>query len=117
MKRGSISSTLFALACLAAAGLSAQILGAGIWGTAFVVFGGLVASGPYFRAMREPARAIALLAAIVAFLAVALGLLAATIGGTFRLPNDQALLLTAIGLIGVFGIAAFRTLQSGQSES
>ncbi len=43
-------------------------------------------------------------------LAAALGLLAATTGGSFRLPADQALLLTMIGAIGVFGIAAHRGL-------
>ena len=37
-----------------------------------------------------------------------LALLAATIGGSFRLPQEQALLLAALGFMGVFGIVAFK---------
>lgn len=110
MKRGTVSCSLFAIACVAAAALSAQILGPGMWGAIFLGAGVIVAISPYFPAMRGPGRVVAVFAGVLAFLAAALGLLAATIGGSFRLPADQAFLLLAFGFIGVFGIAAFRRL-------
>ncbi len=110
MKPGSLSSALYALSCLAAAGLSAQILGPGMWGAIFLGAGLFVGASPYYPPLQQPAGAIALISAILAFLAVALGLLAASTGGSFRLPADQALLLTLIGAIGVFGIAVHRVL-------
>jgi len=110
MKPGSISTALYALACLASAALSAQILGPGMWGGVFLCAGLFVGASPYFPVIRQPAKSIALLSAILAFLAVALGLLAATTGGSFRLPTDQAFLLTMIGAIGVFGIVVHRAL-------
>lgn len=110
MKRGAFSSILFALACLVTTVLSARILGEGMWGTVIAVAGMVVAISPHVELIRGLGRAIALIAAILAFLAVALGLLAATTGRSFRLPADQAWLLIAIGSLGVFGIAVSRRL-------
>jgi len=117
MRRGAISTIFFGLACIVTAGLSAQILGLGMWSAIFLVAGIIVAISPYFDPIRELTRVIGLVAAILAFLAVALGLLAATIGGSFRLPADQALLLAAIGFIGVFGVAVYKTLRSRQDAT
>ena len=117
MKPGSISSAIFGLACVATMWQSAQILGTGLWGWAFLAVGCFVAVGPYVAALRGPARAVALVFGILAFLAVALGLLAATIGGSFRLPDDQALLLVTFCVVGVFGIVVFKVLRSERSPA
>jgi hypothetical protein len=109
MKPGSISSANFALSCIAAAMVSGNILGPGMWGAIFLSAGLVVAAGPYYRPIGGVARAIALVAATLALLAVALGLLAGTTGGSFRLPDDQAFLLFLLFVIGVFGIAVHKT--------
>ena len=114
MKSGSLSTAVFAFTCFAAAALSFRILGPGLWGGVFVVVGVLIGASPYIGAMREPARAIALLQTMLAFLAVILVLLAATTGGSFRLPDDQALLLAMIGAIGALGLIVRRSLRGDQ---
>ena len=111
MKPGSITTVVFALGCAAIAWQSAQILGTGFWGWAILATGVFIAAGPYYRRIRGLARVIALVLSIIAFLAVALGLLAATIGGSFNLPDDQALLLLTFGIVGILGVVVFITMK------
>ncbi|MEE4380082.1 MAG: hypothetical protein V2J55_21555 [Candidatus Competibacteraceae bacterium] len=99
---------------MAATGLSAQILGPGMWGAIFLGAGVLVAASPYYPPIRDIGRGVALVTGILALLAVALGLLAATIGGSFRLPNEQAMLLVAFSVIGIFGITVFKRLSNAE---
>lgn len=112
MRAGSITSAVYALASIATAVLSAQILGTGIWAWLILAVGLVVGASPYYSLLLGAARGLALISAILTFLAIPLGLLAATTGGSFRLPSDQALLLFLLGLIGVFGIAFFRITAS-----
>lgn len=108
MKTGAISSTVFALSCIGAFFLSGRILGPGMWGWIILAAGVVVASSPYISSLTAFGRVLGLLLAVVAIGAVALGLLAATIGGRFRLPGDQALLLGLFAIIAVSGIVFFR---------
>lgn len=105
---GSFSSALFGITCIAAFGLGTYIFGPGMWGWIFLALGVFVAASPYLPRIQPAARGIALTAAVIALLGVVLGLLASTIGGSFRLPGEQALLLFLMSLIGVFGIAYSR---------
>jgi hypothetical protein len=109
MKPGAIISAVFALACACTSVLSASILGLGVWGW-LTIFGGLfVGVSPYISSIQAAGRAIALVMAILSLLAVALGLLAATVGGSFRLPSDQALLFALFGMIGISSIVYSRS--------
>lgn len=110
MKPGSISTALLAIACFAAAALSARILGLGIWGVALMAAGLGFAASPYVPAIQPAARSLALSGGVVALVAVGLGLLAATTGGSFRLPDEQAALLAALTAVGIFGIIANKAL-------
>lgn len=110
MKPGSISTALLAIACFATAALSASILEPGMWGAALIIAGLIFAASPYVPAIQPAVCAIALFAGILALLAVALGLLAATTGGSFRLPDDQAALLAALAVVGILGIVVNKSL-------
>jgi len=110
MKPGSISTALLAIACLVAAALSASILGPGMWAVALTVAGLAFAASPYVPSIQPAVRAVALVGGVLALLAVALGLLAATTGGSFRLPDDQAALLAALAAVGILGIVVNKSL-------
>lgn len=117
MTRGTISCTVFAAACVAALWLSIRIEGTGPWGVAFLLAGALVAAAPHVGALRVPSRIVALVFAVLALLAVGLGLLAATVGGSFRLPGEQAALLAAFGVVGLSGLFVFRALRPAGAAS
>ncbi len=110
MKPGAISSALLALACFASAVLSAGILGPGMWAAMLVAAGLLFAASPYVPAVQPAARTLSMLGGILALVAVGLVLLAATTGGSFRLPGDQAALLAVLGAGGILGIVVNKTL-------
>jgi len=103
MPGGTISSIIFALACIAAAYLSGRILGPGMWGWLMLGGGIFVAISPHLGPLREPGRVIATIAGILSTLAAVLTLLAATIGGSFKLPPDEAQLVTAFVIIAIAG--------------
>ena len=103
---------MFAVSCLGASVLSARILGPGMWGWIILAAGVFVGSSPYIPTVSALGRVVALLLAVVSACAVALGLLAATIGGKFRLPDDQALLLGLFAIIAVSGFVLSRTKKS-----
>lgn len=105
---GLLSSAFFGISCIAAVGLGISIFGPGMWGWIFLALGIFVAASPYIPRLQPAARGVALTAAVIALLGVVLGLLASTMGGSFRLPGEQAFLLFLMCLIGVFGIAYSR---------
>ena len=109
MQRGTISATTFALASIAAAVLSGRIVGTGMWGTLMVIGGAFVGLSPHVPVLKVSGRAVALLAGVLCALASGIGLLAATVGGGFRLPADQGLLLGLLILMAVTGIGYFRS--------
>ncbi len=109
MKPGSISAFLLAVTGVAVFAVSRDIMGTGFWGAAILGFSALVAASPYVPVLLLVARPIAALASILSILAVLLGLLAATTGGSFRLPSDQSLLLALLFFLAVFGLIFART--------
>lgn len=111
MKAGAISTAVFALGCAAITWQSAAILGTGFWGWLILGVGVIVGVSPYFRYLRELGRVMALLMSGVAFLAILLGLLAATVGGSFNLPANQAALLFSFGTVGILGFVVSKTLR------
>lgn len=116
MKPGVISASIFAAACLAAAFLSGNILGVGMWAWLMLGAGIFVGLSVHFPVLAATGRAVGLLAGVLGFIAVALGLLAATIGGGFKLPADQASLLALIFVIAASGIALSRARPAAREE-
>lgn len=109
MKPGSITSALIAVVGLAIAALSASLLGVGVWGLAILAVSLVIAISPYVDVLMPLAKGMAAFFAVIAVLAILLGLLAATTGGTFRLPADQALLLFLFGVYAILCIVFSRT--------
>ena len=108
MKTGSIPSAIFCFCCVAFIVQSATVLGTDYWGSSFIVVGVLVALGPYVQRLRPLAQAIAMLAAVMALIGIGFGLFAATMGGSFNLPVELALLLLVFGVAAVSGIVFSR---------
>ncbi|NKB97289.1 MAG: hypothetical protein GKR90_02145 [Pseudomonadales bacterium] len=116
LKPGSVTSAGFVISGLFAFILSADLLGTGLWGFAIVGVSTLVGIAPYLPIVLPIARGLATLAAVLAIIAVVLGLLAATTGGSFKLPGDQGLLLFLLFLLAVFGILFGRSKNASEEE-
>ena len=99
---------VFMLACVGTFWQSATLLGFGFWGWTILGAGVLVGISPWLPMLRESARGIALILVMLSCLALPLMLLAATIGGSFKLGNDDVLLLLGFAAIAVSGIAVAR---------
>ena len=104
MKRGAVSTVVFSAACVSAAFLSFSVLGGGMWAYVLIAAGLLSVVSPYFTPIQPAVGSLAMVGGVLALVASLLGCLAATIGGSFRLPGDQALLLLLLAIIGVTGI-------------
>lgn len=117
MKPGAVSSILFALTGIAVAVLSGTMMGPGFWSMAIIGVSVLVALSPYIPALLQLAAGLAVFSAVLSFLAVALGLLAATTGGSFRLPADQGLLLFSFFLLAVFGLIFARAAKPPSADA
>ena len=100
-----VTSVLFGALCIATALLSNSMMGAGPWFWIIIATGVLVASSSFIPALHVLGALLALLLSLVSICAVLLGLVAATIGGSFRLDGEEAILLFLFGLIAIFGIA------------
>jgi hypothetical protein len=99
---------LFAISCLTTSNTSANILGVGMWFWIIAATGIFVAVSQFLPALRQLGSAAALLLALIAVLAVVLTLLAATIGGSFKLDNREALLVFGFFMIAVTGLLLAR---------
>tara|TARA_B110000444_G_C18841952_1_gene599495 strand:- start:1365 stop:1727 length:363 start_codon:yes stop_codon:yes gene_type:complete len=94
---------LFALTCFATSALSSSIMGAGLWFWVIVASGLLVAICQWFPMLQSLAAGVALLLSTLSIIAVLLGLLASTIGGSFNIDGSSALLLFLFFIIAVLG--------------
>ena len=94
---------LFAITCFATSALSNSIMGAGIWFWVIIASGLLVAVCQWFPMLQSLAAGVALLLSTLSVLAVLLGLLASTIGGSFNIDDSSALLLFLFFVIAVLG--------------
>lgn len=96
-------SVLFALSCFSTAAVSNEMMGAGLWFWVIVISGVVVSVSHFIPMFKAAGAGIALLLSFLSIIAVALGLIASTIGGSFRVGNDLALLLFLFFMIAVFG--------------
>lgn len=109
MKAYSVSCAVFAAAGVATASLSAYRMGSGFWALA-ILSGSLVAGASAFHTRLVPlAKGIAGATAALSGVAIALGLLAGTIGGSLSMSAGSAILLGCFGGLLVSGVAVYRT--------
>ena len=103
MKKGIPSAVFLAGVTAGIAVVSINLLGAGPWALALAAFALLVILSPFVPALYSLSRPIAVIGAVLSLLAVLLGLLAATTGGSFRLPGEQKLFLLLLLIFSVSG--------------
>ena len=96
----SFIAIFFMFACCGTALVSGTIWGPGPWGTMFALSGLFVFVSRAYTVLDLFARGVAGLTALISILSLLLGLVASTIGGSFRV--DQPTLLLFIGLFFMF---------------
>jgi hypothetical protein len=94
---------LFALACFATSAQSNSMMGAGLWFWVIIATGFIVASSQFFPRLKGPGSGLALLLGIISICAILFGMIAATIGGSFKMDDSSALLLFLFFIIVVLG--------------
>jgi len=99
---------LFTLACFSTAAASNSILGAGMWFFIIVATGIFVSVSQFHPFFRDLGSTAAFLLAIISVAAVALTLLAGTIGSN-GLGGSEAWLVMSFTMIAVFGFLLPRT--------
>ena len=99
---------LFAIACFVTSYASANLLGTGMWFWIINTTGVIVAISQFLPTLRGFGSLAALLLAILSVGAVVLTLLAATIGGSFKLDNREVLLVFGFFMIAVSGFLLAR---------
>ena len=98
-----VIAILFAISCIATSVVSGNLLGIGMWFWIIIATGSFVAISQFLPKIRGLGAAVAGLLGVISIGAVFLGLVAATIGGSFKLDDNQSLLLFLFFLIAVFG--------------
>jgi hypothetical protein len=93
----------FLLACIATSAVSNSIMGAGIWFWVIIFIGCFVAISQFYPKLRGAGSGLALLLSIMSVCAILLGLLASTIGGSFRMDESSSLLLCLFFMIALYG--------------
>jgi hypothetical protein len=99
-----VFAVVFAITCFATATVSNSIMGAGIWFWVIIATGAFVGVSQFIPSLQGAGAGLAGLLAILSICAVLLGLLAATVGGSFRLNESEALLLFLFFIIAVLGL-------------
>ena len=79
-------------------------MGIGMWFWVIISVGLFVAISQYYSPLRGIGSGLAVLLGIVSICAVFLGLVAATIGGSFHLDDREALLLFLFFIIFLLGL-------------
>ncbi len=97
----------FTLATAATTLYSIHLLGHGPWSWAFLGIALFVALSLGVPPLDRPAIAIGKISGVLALLALALLLLAGTIGGSFRLSQSNVVFAVLLATMGLFGISAF----------
>ena len=99
---------LYAISCFVTSWTSGGMLGVGMWFWIIIASGVFVAFSQYFPMIRGLGTVLAGLIGIVSIVAVLLGLMVATVGGSFKLDGDEVLLLLSFFFIAVFGFTLVR---------
>lgn len=112
-----ITALFFAMICLATSMVSSRMLGIGLWFWVIIITGPLVAVSQFIPLLQNVGAFIASLLGVVSVFAVLLGLVAATIGGSFRLDDNEALLLFLFFMIAVSGFTLSMLNKKTKPES
>lgn len=94
---------LFALVCFSTSALSQSMMGAGTWFWVIITIGLFTAISQFFPKLRGAGSGLALLLSFISIFAIFFGLVAATIGGSFKMDDKSALLLSLFGIVAVLG--------------
>jgi len=100
-----IVGILFAIACIATSAVSGSILGVGMWFWIIIAAGVFVAVSQFIPMLRGLGSVAALLLGVISVCGVMLTLLAATTGGSFKIDNNEALLVFTFFMIAVLGFS------------
>jgi hypothetical protein len=79
------------------------MMGAGLWFWVIISIGCITATCQFLPRCRGVGAGLALLLSIISVCAILLGMLAATIGGSFNMDGSSALLLFLFFLVAVLG--------------
>lgn len=94
---------LFALACFATSAMSNSIMGAGFWFWVIIATGCIVAYSQFSPRLRGLGSGLALLLSFLSILTIVLAMVAATIGGSFKMDDSFGLLLFLFSVVAVLG--------------
>ena len=103
---------LFAFTFFSTSALSFSMMGAGVWFWIIIGVGLFVAVSQYSTVLRGAGAGLATLLSVISICAVLLGLVAATIGGSFRLETNEAFLLLLFFVIAVLGFCLGRSFKN-----
>ncbi len=88
---------------------SAVMVGTGLWGILILGAAFVVVLSAFYLPLQLFASGIAGLISALSAIAIALGLLAETIGGSFDISKEFGTLLGSFGLLFIAGLAVIRT--------
>tara|TARA_R110001583_G_scaffold22377_5_gene83983 strand:+ start:16810 stop:17169 length:360 start_codon:yes stop_codon:yes gene_type:complete len=94
---------IFAIVCISASAFSSSILGIGMWFWIIIGIGMFVGFSQFFPLLKRTGSGLAILSSVISLLTVLLGLLAATVGGSFNMDNQSAILLLLFFMIAILG--------------
>ena len=92
------------MACFATSAVSSSIMGAGMWFWLIIIVGSFVAVSQFYSKLRGAGAGLALSLSMLSVCAVVLGVLAATIGGSFRMDESTSLLMFLFCIVAVLGV-------------
>ncbi len=78
-------------------------MGAGLWFWVIISTGCIVAISQFFPKIRGAGSGLALILSFISIFAIIFGLVAATIGGSFKMDDSSALLLFLFFIVAVLG--------------
>ncbi|WP_111980103.1 hypothetical protein [Algibacillus agarilyticus] len=95
---------LFMLSCIATFLTSASVVGFGFWGWLICVIGIVSCVTQYYPRLRGLGSLLALLLALGSGITILCGLLASTIGGSFKIEDGLTLLLFMFFVTAILGL-------------
>jgi hypothetical protein len=98
---------LLAVTTLAVCIYGVKVFGFSIWPLGFSILSGLLLFSIYYPKINQAAVTIAKIMGLLSLLALALLLLAATIGGSFYLSPSNQIIAIGLALMAVFGCGIF----------
>ena len=116
-----VLGVLFAFFCFASAAVSNSLMGPGFWFWLIIATGLFVGISQFYPWLRGAGAGLSFLLALILFAGIALSLLAATIGGSFKLEDSFAFLLFLFFITAILGLSLAsnfkRFIQSGNQAA